>query len=152
MLVQERMTRNPLTVAPSTPALEAAARLKISRLHVLPVVAHGKLVGVVKERDLEDAAHRQAELQQQQLEQVGQHDSLPYLFTRLLLQNLTVQDVMAESTAELVPTMTLAQAARTLLTHHVLGLPVVQNGDLVGVLTVSDLLGALAETDPQVQA
>lgn len=146
MLVQERMTRNPLTVAPSTPALEAAARLKVSRLHVLPVVENGKLVGVLKERDLEEAAARRAE-------EHGDH--LPYLVSRFLLQDLLVGDVMAASTAELSPIMTLAEAAKQMLQHGVMGLPVVHGGLLIGVITVTDLLGALADQEnfePQTQA
>ncbi|GEM45531.1 CBS domain-containing protein [Deinococcus cellulosilyticus] len=148
MLVRERMTQNPMTVAPSTPALEAAARLKVSRLHVLPVVENGQLVGVLKDRDLEEAAAKRAQ---------EQGDHLPYLVSRFLLQDLKVQDIMAHSTAELSPGMTLPEAARQMLKHGVMGLPVVQNGALVGVITVTDLLGALAEQEkteqtPQVNA
>lgn len=139
MLIQERMIRNPITITPTTPALEAAARLKVSRLHVLPVVQNGTLLGVLKDKDLEDAAARKAK---------EQGDHLPYLISRFLLQDLLVKDIMQPSTATLDPSQSLGHAARAMLEHNVLGLPVVQDDQLVGVITVTDLLSSLAESNP----
>jgi CBS domain-containing protein len=46
------MTRDPLTVAPTTPLREAAAILQGSKLGCLPVVEDGRLVGIVTRADL----------------------------------------------------------------------------------------------------
>ncbi len=46
------MTRDPLTVTPTTPLREAAAILQGSKLGCLPVVEDGRLVGIVTRADL----------------------------------------------------------------------------------------------------
>lgn len=50
------MKRDPITVAPETPTLEAIALMREHRVGCLPVVARGKLVGIITERDLINVA------------------------------------------------------------------------------------------------
>lgn len=45
------MERDPVSVAPETPTLEAIDLLRRHRVSCLPVLKHGKLVGIVSERD-----------------------------------------------------------------------------------------------------
>lgn len=49
--VEMLMERNVLTVSPDTTAALAAALLESSQFGCLPVVAHGKLVGIITEAD-----------------------------------------------------------------------------------------------------
>jgi len=56
MLVQHWMTRDVVTVEADTPFLEARLTLKDKQIRHLPVVDHGKLIGVVTDRDLKEAA------------------------------------------------------------------------------------------------
>ncbi len=49
--VSEIMQRNPETVTPNTPTLEAIALMKQHRVGCLPVVEEGRLVGLVTEKD-----------------------------------------------------------------------------------------------------
>jgi len=58
--VREVMTDKPLTVAPETPVSEIAALMDRKKVHTLPVLAAGKLVGVVGKIDLIRALARQA--------------------------------------------------------------------------------------------
>ena len=48
----EMMTRHPLTVSPETPILEAASYMGLKNLRRIPVVDHGKLVGMVSIGDI----------------------------------------------------------------------------------------------------
>ncbi len=50
--VREIMTKDPPTIAPDTPVLEAMRALRDREVGCLPVVEHGKLVGLVTESDL----------------------------------------------------------------------------------------------------
>jgi acetoin utilization protein AcuB len=52
ILVREIMTRDPVTVAPSASAQEAASLMVSKRFGALPVVKAGKLIGIVTETDL----------------------------------------------------------------------------------------------------
>ncbi len=49
---EDIMTRHPLTVTPETPILEAASYMGLKNLRRIPVVEHGKLVGVVSIGDI----------------------------------------------------------------------------------------------------
>jgi len=53
--VEEMMTRDPLTVAPDTDVHEAARLIVEHRHNRLPVVEHGRLVGVVTRLDVLEA-------------------------------------------------------------------------------------------------
>ena len=53
MFVKTRMTTNPVTVTSETPIAEAYQLLKENKIRRLPVVDHGKLVGIVTERELQ---------------------------------------------------------------------------------------------------
>src|SRR5262249_42741736 len=49
--VSDVMTKNPVTVGPDTPALEIADLIEERRIKRVPVVQHGKLVGVMSRAD-----------------------------------------------------------------------------------------------------
>ena len=51
------MERDPVSVAPETPTLEAIDLMRRHRVSCLPVVKHGKLVGIVSERDFMPIAY-----------------------------------------------------------------------------------------------
>jgi acetoin utilization protein AcuB len=59
-----------------------------------------------------------------------------------MLEELTIEDVMIRKPFTIHPEMELEEAARILLDKRVGGLPIVKNGTLVGVITVSDILSA----------
>ena len=52
----------------------------------------------------------------------------------------TAADIMTHSPVTVTPSATLREAAKLLLNGHFNGLPVVENGKLVGMLTQSDLI------------
>lgn len=56
--VREIMERNPVTVSPDTPTLEAIDLMRQHRVSCLPVVKNGKLVGIVSERDFMPIAYQ----------------------------------------------------------------------------------------------
>jgi CBS domain-containing protein len=59
--VEDMMTRNPLTVSPEDDVHEAGRLIAEHRHNRLPVVAHGRLVGVVTRLDVLDAIVSNAE-------------------------------------------------------------------------------------------
>jgi CBS domain-containing protein len=50
--VEEVMSRNPLTVSPSTPILEAASYMGMKNFRRIPVAENGKLMGIVSIGDI----------------------------------------------------------------------------------------------------
>ncbi len=83
------------------------------------MVENGRLVGIVTDKDLR------------------QH--LGYL------ERTKVNAVMTEKLVTVLPKTTLEEAAELLLKHKIGGLPVVEDGQLVGIITTSDILQAFLD-------
>lgn len=64
--VKDVMERNPITVTPETPTVEAIEVMRAKRVSALPVCKHGKLVGLVTERSFMDVT---AELLKEKLKE-----------------------------------------------------------------------------------
>jgi acetoin utilization protein AcuB len=120
MLVGNRMTKEPITVKADGLLSEAQEKMHRGGFRRLPVVAEGKLVGIITDLDLR--AH------------VG------------YLERTRVNGVMTEKVRTVSPATTLEEAAQILLKFQIGGLPVVDNGRLVGVITTSDVMKAFLDT------
>lgn len=130
MLVRDWMTTDPATVEPRTPIMEAAQILREGGYRRLPVVSGGKLVGIVTERDLKEASPSKAT-------SLSVYE-LNYLISRLLVQDIMIRDVQTIGADE-----TVEQAALEMADRKVSGLPVMEDGTLVGIITINDVLNAI---------
>ena len=131
-LVKEFMTRHPVTVSGSTSVLDAWNLMIDRHIRRLPVVDGQRVVGILSLGDLREAHADSAEA--------------PY--------GIRADVLMHDDPFTVTPDTTLRQAARIMLDKKVSGLPVVQDGVLIGIITESDLFRALIEretdaTDPQ---
>src|SRR5215470_7111471 len=125
------MTENPVTARPDTSLREAVALMRDSRIRHLPVVEDGgRQVGMLTDRDVRHAALVPA---------LAEH--LPWELRRL--KTLRVRDVMTWTVVTIHTEATIAQAGVTMVQRRIGSLPVVDNGRLVGILTATDVLGAL---------
>jgi acetoin utilization protein AcuB len=131
MLVKDWMSPAPLTVSPETPVLEALRLLKERGFRRLPVVEGSKLIGIVTDKDLKDAMPSKA-------------TTLSVWELNYLLSKLTVREVMASPVLTVNALETLEDAALRMQERKFGGMPVLDNaGALVGILTITDVLGAL---------
>ena len=128
MLVRYIMNKEVITVSPEMDLEEALKLLSTKNLRHLPVVEHGKLVGIVSDRDLLSASPA-----------FGQEDKLEILSGTLLKQ------IMHRDIITVHPLETIDEAARLLYEHRIGCLPVLQQGTIVGILTQSDILFALMD-------
>ena len=119
MLVSKRMKKTPVTVSPEDLLATVQKKMKDGGFRRTPVVENGRLVGIVTEKDLR------------------QH--LGYL------ERTKVNVAMSEKLVTVAPQTTLEEAALLLLKHKIGGLPVVDNGQLVGIITTSDILHAFLD-------
>jgi len=130
MLVSEWMTKEPRTVAPETAVMEAMQFLRDGGYRRLPVTRNGVLVGIVTDRDLKEATPSKA-------------TTLSIYELNYLLSKLKVKDVMVSPVITVRSDDTIEQAALLMEEHRVSGLPVLDGGTLVGILTITDLMRAL---------
>ncbi len=127
MFVGKRMTKEVITVAPEDTLKRAADHLAGNRVHRLPVVRDGRLVGIVSDSDIRNAAVR---------------DSAPGTAAGAM----TVGEVMTREVITVTPWDTVEDAALVLQKKRLGALPVVDGDRVVGIITKADVLAALIET------
>jgi acetoin utilization protein AcuB len=124
------MTSAPITVAPDTQLLDAALALRSNSIRHLPVVEDGKLVGLLSDRDIQ----RSAPSRLIPITEEGYN---------AVFESNTVNRIMTRDPVVISPDAVLADAIVLMQQSRCGSLPVVENGELVGILTRGDLLDAL---------
>ena len=119
MTVGDRMTKNPVTVSPGDTLVTAQEKMRTGEFRQVPVVDQGRLVGILTDRDIR---------------KYGRHNIVA-----------RVQSAMTEGVITASPTTPLEEVARILLEHKIGGLPVVENDDLIGIISTSDILRAFVD-------
>src|SRR4051812_15560434 len=113
MFVEQVMTAPAVTVGPEADAGEAPPLVQKGGFRHLPVVRYGKLVGMVSERDLRVA--------------------------RALIEEPRVGTIAHEDVVTVDPATPIEEAAALMLRHKIGALPVVHHGQVVGIVTESDI-------------
>lgn len=132
MLVRDRMTSPVVTVEEKTPVYEALALMKTRQIRRLPVMKGGNLVGIVSWTDLMRV-------------QPSPATSLAVWEIPALLMKMPVNEVMAREVVTISPATVIEEAAVLMLQHKIGGLPVVEQGALIGIITESDIFEAFVE-------
>ncbi len=116
------MTHDPVVAHPEDKLSAVAEQMHEGHFRSVPVVSDdGTLIGIITDRDLRVHAG--------------------------FLDHAFVKDAMGEDLVTVTPSSSIREAARILRERKIGGLPVVEDGKLVGVLTVSDVLEALTEPE-----
>ncbi|HET7340963.1 MAG TPA: adenylyl-sulfate kinase [Methylomirabilota bacterium] len=134
MKVRELMSAKPITVDPETPMLEARQRMVDERIRHLIVAEGTRVVGIVTDRDI-------------RLNLPSPATSLSVWEINYLLAKLTVRDVMTRAVLVVDPERSAAEAARIMIEHKISALPVLDGDRLLGIVTESDFVRALARLD-----
>lgn len=132
MLVRDRMTAPAITIDPKTPIYDALALMKEKRIRRFPVVKGRRLVGVVTWTDLMRASPSPA-------------TSLTVWEIPYLLMKAPISEVMTRNVITIAPPATIEDAAVLMRRHKIGGLPVVEQGAVVGVITESDIFDAFID-------
>lgn len=129
MSVADFMTKKLITVRPKTRINDAVDLMKNHDIHRLPVLDNGQLVGLVTEGIIQAALPSKA-------------TSLSVYEVNYLLNKTTVADVM-EKDVRTIPADAVLEDAIYQMRHYKIGvLPVVDNGQLVGIITNNDIFDA----------
>src|SRR5215831_4574057 len=117
------MTTKVRTLAPSDSIERARDLLKHHRINQLPVVARGRLLGIVTDRDIRSSLGLRARA----APAVAEH---------------RVQSVMSRPAIALGCHSTLLNAAEVMRHSRIGAIPIVRGEKLAGIVTRSDILGA----------
>ncbi|RZW20936.1 MAG: CBS domain-containing protein [Desulfobulbaceae bacterium] len=133
MHVGRIMHTNLITVSPQATLVEA--REMINRWgidHLLVVDAKEKLVGIISDRDLKLYWASPANT-------LSSHE-LSYLLEKILVEMIMIKTVKTITTET-----TIERAAFIMQTNNINALPVLENEDLVGIITSTDVMGVLLQ-------
>jgi len=126
-LVSDWMTKDVITIAPETSLKEAHDIMNNKNIRRLPVVTHGKVVGIVTLGDVRGAEPSQA-------------SSLSVWEVNDLLANLKVNGIMTHNPATIHENEIIGEAARIMLERKFSSMPVIDDAEhLVGIITESDI-------------
>jgi acetoin utilization protein AcuB len=127
------MTFQPVTVTPGTSFPEAFHLMREKRIRHLPVVdGRGKLIGVVARTDLLHASPSSA-------------TTLSVFEMNFLLANLHIGEIMSAPPITVSEDAPLEEAARVMVQNKIGCLPVMHDGDLVGLITETDIFETFVE-------
>lgn len=128
MLVRDWMTVNVISLGVNTSVLDAAEILREKNIRQFPVIdSAGKLVGIVSDRDIRDAMPSKFIPGDLPSERGG-------------LYTLTAGDIMTMDPLTVQPETAMTSVAETLVKHKIGGLPVLRQGELIGIITQQDVL------------
>ena len=132
MFVGERMSRPVIPVAPETPINEVLAMFRKEHIRRAPVMKEGRLLGIVSERDLLNASPSPV-------------TTLSVWEMNYLLSKVTVKQVMSRKVITVSKDTPIEEAARIMADRKIGGLPVVDAGRVVGMITETDLFKVFLE-------
>jgi acetoin utilization protein AcuB len=133
MLVRERMSTKPVIIASDAPITEALRVMRQSQVRRLPVLNEsGQLIGIVSEKDLLYASPSPA-------------SSLSIYEMHYMLSTLRVTELMTPDPITIAPDTLLEEAAIIMADSKIGGLPVVEGGKLVGIITETDIFKVFLE-------
>lgn len=123
MKVREIMTTDVATASPDTTLEEIATMMRDEDTGAIPVVEENELIGVITDRDI----------------------VIRCIAEGRKAAEATADDVISENIETVEPDVDVDEAARLMAQKQVRRLPVVENGRLVGMLSLGDI--AVKESD-----
>ena len=121
MQVKDWMIKKVVTISKNGHIVEALALMKKYSIRHLPVVENKILMGLITESDLRQ------------------------VMMPSLLEEMRLDQVMIKNPVTIGPEESLEEAARLIYRYKIGGLPVVDKGKLVGILTTPDILTAFIQ-------
>ena len=133
--IRERIQKNPVTISPEATFFEARNLIHEKGIQHLPVVGkNNKLVGIVTDRDIREAAPSDATLLSVQ--------ELNYLLGKLKVSAfMTPKDKLITIT----PDALIEEAVQLMHNHKIGSLPVMEGEKLYGIFTETDVLDHFVE-------
>lgn len=131
--VSEWMSNTVLSTRRDTSISNAHQIMRDNKIRRLPVVENSKLLGIITIGDVREASPSDA-------------TTLSIWELNYLWAQLTVDKVMSRNVYTVSPDSLMLDAAELMLEHKISGLPVLEDGKLVGIITESDIFRMLVRS------
>jgi acetoin utilization protein AcuB len=131
LTVNDMMTVVPDTIGPTTPLREIIGMMKSEGYRHLPIVDNGELVGIITDRDIRLVMNSPMVLHERRQDEE-------------LIDTVTAEACMTANPVTVSPDTPAYRAAEMLSIYKFGALPVVAEGKLIGIITVTDFLDFFA--------
>ncbi|MBP8002842.1 MAG: CBS domain-containing protein [Chloroflexi bacterium] len=138
LTVNDLMTVTPLTIPPDTPLRQVIYLMQREGVRQLPVVDNGELVGIITDRDVRLAVNSPVVVQNMAHRKEN-------------IERFTAETCMTPNPMTVTPEMSAYKVAEMLATYKFGAFPVLDNGTLVGIITVSDYLTFFATLEKRLE-
>ncbi len=126
--VADIMTKNPAVVKPETPIEVVHDMFERNNFHHIPVLGHSKLVGIISKTDYLKIRHMLATTWSGET------------ICQDMYMEMRAEDIMSANPLCIESADTIGLAADIFKANALHALPVVDEGELVGIVTTHDLL------------
>ena len=144
MNASDVMTKNVVSASPDTTVKQAAELMSQHRISAVPVLdKDGALAGIVSEGDLMrrvEGAHEQTRSWWLSLFSGGQENAKSFA----LDHGRYLKEIMTTRVTTVTPDVPVGKIARLLEQEHIKRVPVLEDGQLVGIVSRANLLQAMA--------
>lgn len=129
--VTEIMSGNVRTVSPGQSLLDARELMEHYGIRHVPVLTGTELVGILSRTDIMRASWGVTRQEERE--------------NRQMLEGISVAEAMSPQPLAVAPHTTIREAAEALAELDLSALPVLDNGELIGIITTTDLIRFLLE-------
>ena len=131
MNVIDIMTKGALSISRNTTVSSAIDLMLTNNVrHLIVLGETGNLLGIVSDRDLRLAAQSPYAVYEEEKADA-------------FVDTLTIDKVMTEMPECITPQASVSEAAQLMVDKRISALPVMRDGDVLGIVTTTDLLGLL---------
>jgi CBS domain-containing protein len=146
MLAKDIMTKDVISVAPTTSVRNAALLMLANGVSGLPVIQDNEVCGILTEGDL--------------IRRVGKNwaaksddpNSRMGLDSYIQTHGWSVGEAMVPHVVTVAPTTDVGQIGALMVSHKIKRLPVLDDGHLVGIISRCDLLGLIIDAPAEIVA
>lgn len=136
MTIDSIMTRDPITLSPQNTLRDVIELQRSKRIRHVPIIDDSRVVGIVTDRDVKRAT--------------------PSLLSGIsrevfdsVLETTTLSQIMTRDPMTITSKTSLRAVVKIMIENRFGALPVVDNNQLVGIVTDTDLLRAFYEILPE---
>ena len=125
--VKEIMSKDLIVVSSTERIIHARRQMIEGHIGRLPVVDDGELVGMITSKDLMRAF-------------IEFRKSVPEKYQKSQIKDLLVEDIMSKNPTFVSKDMSITEVSNIIMETGFNGLPVVEDGEVVGIITQTDIL------------
>ena len=125
--VKEIMTKDVVAVAPTDRLVHARRQMVDAIVGRLPVIEDDELVGMITSKDLMRAF-------------IDFRKNVPEKYQKTQIKEVFVEDIMSSNPSYVSKEMSITEVSKIMMETGYNGLPVVEEGKVVGIITQTDIL------------